>query len=53
MKHGRRPTVRQKKIMKSVGLNHDNWLVVKNFPEELVIVHRDTGRQKTIPVWEV
>ena len=40
MKHGKKPTVRQCKIIKSAGLNAANWLVVKDTSTELVIVHR-------------
>ncbi|WP_438646631.1 DUF6906 family protein [Robertmurraya kyonggiensis] len=48
MKHGKRPSLNQKIIMKNVGLNPENWLVVKNLPDELWIVHRVSGRQKSI-----
>lgn len=52
MKAGKRPTRRQKLAIKWVGLNPSNWLVVKNLPEELHIVHRETGTLKIIPQWE-
>ena len=48
MKNGKRPTVAQKKEIASWRLNPDNWLVVKNIPTELVIVHRLSGKQRTI-----
>ena len=48
MKHGKRPTVRQKKFLKSMRRNPDNWLVVKDNNEQMVIVHRDTGKVQTI-----
>ena len=40
MKNGKNPTVRQRKLIKSSGLNVENWLVVKDTPESLVLVHR-------------
>jgi hypothetical protein len=49
MKHGLKPTRRQKFAMQDVGLNHENWLVVKNNNDQLQLVHRLTGQTKTIP----
>ena len=50
MKHGKKPTVRQSQLIKSMRLNPANWLVVKDTPEELVIVHRHSDRTvRTIP----
>lgn len=40
MKHGKKPSVRQCKIIKSAGLNVENWLVVKDTSTDLVLVHR-------------
>lgn len=40
MKHGKRPTVRQKKLMAEKRLNPDNWLIVKDTPTEMHVVHR-------------
>ena len=40
MKNGKRPTLQQKLIMKSHGLQPDNWLVVKNTTEHLEVVSR-------------
>lgn len=48
MKHGKRPTVRQCKLIKSWGLSCPNWLVVKDTPEVLVIVHRYSGDVREI-----
>lgn len=48
MKHGKRPTVAQKQIISSAGLNPDNWLVVKNTTFCLEIVHRKTGKRETL-----
>ena len=40
MKKGKRPTLRQKKIMKASGLIPENWLVVKDLGSELHVVSR-------------
>ncbi len=48
MKHGKRPTVRQKKMMETVRLNPDNWLVSKDTPKELVLIHRHTDAIRVI-----
>lgn len=49
MKHGKAPTVAQKILIKSNRLNPDNWLVVKNLLDVLVICHRHTGTIKELP----
>ena len=48
MKHGKKPTVRQCKLMQANRLNSDNWLVVKDTPESMLIIHRHTGRTREI-----
>jgi len=50
MKHGKNLTRQQRKLVQSRGLNPDNWLVVKNLPDKLVLVHRE---KKTIIEVEV
>lgn len=40
MKNGKLPTIRQKKIIKSHGLDPDKWLVVKDLPETMEVVSR-------------
>lgn len=49
VKNGKRPTVRQKKLMTQWHLNCDNWLVVKDTSTEMVIIHKATDRLRTIP----
>ena len=49
MKHGKVPTVAQKKLIKSKHLNPDNWLVIKNILDVLLICHRHTGTITEIP----
>lgn len=48
MKHGKNPTVRQKKLISKMGLNFENWLVERETNEELIIVHRHTPDTRTI-----
>lgn len=40
MKNGKRPTLQQKKMMRSHGLVPENWLVVKNTLEYMEVVSR-------------
>lgn len=40
MKHGKRPNVRQCKLMQKWGLNSADWLVVKDLPDEMIVVNR-------------
>lgn len=48
MKHGKKPTVRQKRKIAKMGLNVENWLVERETKNELVIVHRISGKPRTI-----
>ena len=48
MKNGKRPTVKQKKLITQQKLNYNNWLVVKDTSTEMVIVHRESGKTRTI-----
>lgn len=50
MKHGRRPTRRERYIIDSAGLNSDNWLVTKRLPHSLHLEHRVSGKSKVIPI---
>lgn len=43
MKHGKKPTRRQGELIKSKGLNWKNWLVTKDTPEMMEIIHRYSG----------
>lgn len=49
MKHGKNPTVKQKKFIKASGFNPENWLIVKNLTDSLHLVHRYTNTTKIIP----
>lgn len=50
MKHGKRPTLKQKAIIKNAGYNPNNWLVTKNLANEIHLVHRSTSRERKIPI---
>lgn len=48
MKHGKNPTRKQKMLIKSARLNCENWLVVKDAAEEMVLQNRQTDKIRTI-----
>ncbi len=48
MKHGKKPTVKQAKLLTENKLNYKNWLVVSDTHIQMVVTHRDTGRTRTI-----
>ena len=50
MKHGKRPTRQQKKIIKANRLNPDNWLVSRVYPDRLEWVYRYADRVRVIQV---
>ena len=49
MKHGKKPTRTQRQLIKDWHLNSDNWLVVKDTPDGMTIMHRHSGKTRTIP----
>lgn len=49
MKHGKKPTVRQRELMMRWHLNWENWLVVSDNPDEMVIQHRLSEQVRRIP----
>lgn len=50
MKHGRKPTREQKKLISKWRLDPAVWLVVKDTPTEMLLVHRHSDKTtKTIP----
>ena len=49
MKHGKKPTVAQRKYIRWFRRNAENWLVAKDTPEEFIIVHRLSGKEKKLP----
>ncbi len=48
MKHGKRPSKRQKIFIKSWGLCPENWLVTKDTPERMELVHRHNDKNKRV-----
>ena len=48
MKSGKRPTRKQKIAISGAGLNIENWLIEKNLPGKLHLVHRHTNSKKII-----
>jgi len=48
MKHGKRPTVKQCQLMQMHRLNSNNWLVVKDTPRSMTIIHRQSLRTREI-----
>jgi hypothetical protein len=49
MKNGKKPTVKQRRLMCAWGLNAENWLVERDTPAEMVVVHRHSDKTRTIP----
>ena len=50
MKNGKKPTYEQRKLIERWGLDTYTWLVVKDTPEEMLIVHRHSDKTtRTIP----
>ena len=47
MKHGKKPTYEQRKTLERLGLDSQDWLIVKNTSTELVVVHRVSNDTKT------
>jgi hypothetical protein len=48
LKHPRKLKKRHKIFLKSIKLNPDDWWVVKDTPEILEIVHKVSGKTRTI-----
>jgi hypothetical protein len=50
MKHGRKPTREQRKVLDKYHLDAHDWLVVKDTPESMTIVHRfSDSTTRTLP----
>ncbi|WP_420795395.1 DUF6906 family protein [Desulfofalx alkaliphila] len=45
---GKKPNLRQKRLIARARLNPNNWLVTKNPVGELYIQHRHTGSERVI-----
>ena len=46
----RKPTLREKVLLKARNMNPDNWLVVKKPPGELHMKHRHTSARRVLKV---
>lgn len=44
MKHGKKPTREERKIMERWGLKAADWLVTKDTPEAMTLVHRHNDK---------
>ena len=44
----KKPTLRQKKILKENGLKWENWLVKGEDNNTLVVVNRESGRKRVL-----
>lgn len=49
MKHGRKPTREQRKLMEKWKVNTMDWLVERETNNELVLRHRHFDKTKVIP----
>ena len=48
MKHLKKPTREQKKLIQKGKLNPADWMVERDTTEEMVLVHRHSGQKKII-----
>ena len=48
MKHGKKPTREQRKFIQKKGLIAENWLVTKDTPERMELVHRHSDKTRRI-----
>ena len=50
MKHGKKPTREQRKLLEKRKLNAQDWLIVKDEPSRMTLVHRHFDKvTKIIP----
>lgn len=47
LKQRKRPTRNQKEFITSKALLYENWLVERDTPKEIVIVHKKSKRRRT------
>ena len=48
MKHGKKPTRSQKLLIKQWRLNPENWMVERDTPDQMVLVHRYSDKTRKI-----
>lgn len=44
MKHGKKPTRTQKQLLQQWKLKPEDWLITKDTPEQMELVHRHSER---------
>lgn len=50
MRHGKKPTRKQKVRLGQAGLSPENWLVVRQKPDgELIVLHKIADTIKVVP----
>lgn len=49
VKHGKKPTLKQKEKIKNIGLDPKEWLICKDCSDEFQIVSKETGEVKSYP----
>ncbi len=52
MRQGKKPTVKQRQLIQKFRLNWENWLVVQETADTLVIRHRISDQEKRLPKWK-
>lgn len=53
MKHGKKPTAAQRRLMEKRGLDSRVWLVVKDTSQNMELVHRHSDRTRRVLPKEV
>ena len=53
MKHGKKPTREQRRMIERAKTDPQMWFVSKDTPTQLVLVHRHFDQTKIIPKWMV
>lgn len=48
MANGKTPTRRQREVIERYRLNSSNWLIRKNPPGEMHLIHKLTGRKRIL-----
>lgn len=48
MKHGKKPTAKQRKLLQKWKLKPEDWLITKDTPEEMHLVHRYSDKTTRI-----
>ena len=46
--HGKAPTRKQKMILEDQGLNHKNYLVLRDWENSMAVKHRETGEIRIV-----